>query len=72
MRSTLLFASVLGAMALTVQTAQAQGVRRSTAISVNRGSFTVQPYAGYLVSQSLFEGPLSSSIGPRPSARANC
>jgi hypothetical protein len=35
---------------------------RSSAISVDRGSFAVAPYAGYLVSQSFFDGPLNTSL----------
>jgi hypothetical protein len=45
-----------GASAASAQTP------RSSAISVNRGTFAVAPYAGYLVSQSFFDGPLNSSL----------
>ncbi len=31
-------------------------------ISVNRGNFAITPYAGYLVSQSFFTGPLNSAL----------
>jgi hypothetical protein len=48
--------SLLAASAATAQV-------RSTPISVNRGSFAVAPYAGYLVSQNFFDGPLNTSLG---------
>ena len=32
---------------------------RSSPISVDRGSFAVAPYAGYLITQSFFDGPVA-------------
>jgi hypothetical protein len=59
MRSTILYGSAL-ALAFA-GTAEAQS--RSSAISVNRGSFAIVPYAGYLVAQSFFDGPLNTTLG---------
>ncbi len=59
MRSTVLYASAL-ALAFA-GTAEAQS--RSSAISVNRGSFAIAPFAGYLVNQNFFDGPLNTSLG---------
>jgi hypothetical protein len=41
---------------------------RSSAISVDRGSFAVAPYAGYLISQSFFDGPLNTALSIQSSA----
>ena len=49
------------AMAVAVGSAQAQRPRESS-ITVTRGDFAVMPYAGYLVSSSLFDGPINSSL----------
>lgn len=57
-RSTVLFASVAATLALAGPAA----AQRSSAISISRGSFAVTPYAGYLVSQSFFEGPLNTAL----------
>ena len=57
----LLLASAIAV--LTVSSAAHAQRSRSTPISVNRGSFAVAPYAGYLVSQSFFDGPLGTSLG---------
>lgn len=62
MRSTFLIASVLTALAFTAGSALAQRAPRSSKISVNRGEFAIAPYAGYLVSQTYFEGPLSTEL----------
>ncbi len=57
----LLFASAIAV--LTVSSAAHAQRPRSTPISVNRGSFAVAPFAGYLVNQSFFDGPLGTSLG---------
>ena len=60
MRTRLLLASAVAALAFTsVADAQAP---RSSAIGVTRGSFALAPYAGYLVSQNFFEGPLNTTL----------
>ena len=59
MRSRIL---LMGAVATLAWSQAAQAQARSSAISVNRGLFAVAPYAGYLVSQSFFEGPLNSTL----------
>ena len=41
---------------------------RSSAITVDRGSFAVAPYAGYLITQSFFEGPLNAALSIQSSA----
>jgi hypothetical protein len=56
-------AACAGAIALAFFGDAAAQTPRSSAISVNRGLFAIAPYAGYLVSQSFFEGPLNSSLG---------
>lgn len=61
MRSTIFTASALAALTF-VGVAEAQ-LPRSSAISVNRGSYAIAPYAGYLVSQTFFDGPLNTSLG---------
>ena len=57
MRSTIRMAGVLGVLAF------AGAADAQSPISVNRGNFAVTPYAGYLVSQSFFDGPLNTSLG---------
>lgn len=57
----LLYASAIAVLAVS-SSAHAQRPR-STPISVNRGSFAVAPFAGYLVNQSFFDGPLGTSLG---------
>src|SRR3954469_5549393 len=37
--------------------------RHESAITVNRGQVAIQPFAGYLVTQSYFNGPLNTSLG---------
>lgn len=64
MRYGLLLASV--AALASSSAAHAQGPR-SSAISVDRGSFAVAPYAGYLVSQRLFDGPLNTALSVQSS-----
>jgi hypothetical protein len=59
MRSTILYASAL-ALACA---GSAEAQSRSSAISVNRGSFAIAPYAGYLVAQNFFDGPLNTTLG---------
>ena len=66
MRSSTLFASALAALVFA-DVGEAQ-TPRSSSISVNRGAFAVAPYAGYLVSQNFFEGPLNTSLGIQSSA----
>ncbi|HEY0729179.1 MAG TPA: hypothetical protein VGD38_13965 [Pyrinomonadaceae bacterium] len=61
MRSTTLYAGAFAALAFA-SVGEAQ-TPRSSSISVNRGAFAVAPYAGYLVSQNFFEGPLNTSLG---------
>ena len=63
MRSTLLLAGV-AALAIT---GAAEAQVRSSAISVNRGSFAIAPYAGYLVSQNFFDGPLNTALSVQSS-----
>lgn len=46
------------AVALSVTSVDAQ-----SSITVNRGSFAVVPFAGYLISQNFVEGPLNSTLG---------
>jgi hypothetical protein len=43
--------------------AEAQTPRRSSDITINRGSFAVAPFGGYLLSQRFLDGPLGSSLG---------
>lgn len=56
MRSTIQVAGVVSVLVFA-GAAQAQ-----SPISVNRGNFAITPYAGYLVSQSFFDGPLNTSL----------
>lgn len=67
MRSKLPSALAVLALALSVQQANAQRPVRSSAISVTRGNFAVAPYAGYLVSQTFFEGPLNTKLSVQSS-----
>ena len=59
MRPVILFGS---ALLVCAASASAQ-VPRSTPISVTRGEFSISPYAGYLISESLVEGPLNTALG---------
>jgi hypothetical protein len=61
LRFTLPVATLITALAVSSAPTQAQ---RSSAITVNRGSFAVVPFGGYLLTQSFIEGPLSTSLGP--------
>ena len=63
MRRILVGALAVGAVLLTADATQAQRAPRGSAITVSRGSFSVSPFAGYLVSQNYLEGPLSSTLG---------
>lgn len=60
MRSTILLTSAAAAL---VFAGAAEAQRPSSAISVSRGSFAITPYAGYLVTQNFFEGPLNTTLG---------
>jgi hypothetical protein len=66
MRSLTLSAGALAALVFAgVGEAQTP---RSSSISVNRGAFAVAPYAGYLINQNFFEGPLNTSLGIQSSS----
>jgi hypothetical protein len=65
MRSTILLTSAAAAL---VFAGAAQAQRPSSTISVNRGSYAITPYAGYLVAQNFFEGPLNTSLGIQSSS----
>lgn len=56
MRSTIQVAAVLSVLAFAGE------LQAQSPISVNRGNFAITPYAGYLVSQSFFDGPLNTSL----------
>lgn len=43
--------------------ATAAEAQRSSAITVNRGPFSIAPYAGYLLSESFVDGPLETTLG---------
>jgi hypothetical protein len=60
MRSSSLYAGALSALVFA-SVGEAQ-TPRSSAISVTRGEFAIAPYAGYLVSQNFFDGPLNTSL----------
>jgi hypothetical protein len=60
LRFALPAAFLITAAAVTASGAEAQ---RSSAITIDRGSFAVVPYGGYLVTQSFIEGPVSTSLG---------
>ena len=60
MRATILLTSAAAALAFA---SGAAAQRPSSPISVNRGAFAITPYAGYLVSQDFFDGPLNTSLG---------
>jgi hypothetical protein len=62
MRSNLLSVTVLAVLAISAHEAAAQS-RPLSPITITRGSFSVQPFAGYLMSQSFVEGPLNTRIG---------
>lgn len=49
----------LAVLSVPFRTADAQ---RSTDISISRGAFAIAPYAGYLLSQHFFDGPLGTSL----------
>ena len=46
-----------------VLSATSVDAQRSSAITMNRGSFAVVPFAGYLVSENFVKGPLNTKIG---------
>jgi hypothetical protein len=54
--------AVACAMSLVAASVASAQTPRSSAISVSRGEFAVAPYAGYLISQSFFDGPLNTSL----------
>lgn len=66
MRSITMAAGALTALVFA-SVGEAQTPRSST-IRVNRGDFAVAPYAGYLVSQNFFDGPLNTTLGIQSSA----
>jgi hypothetical protein len=59
MRFKLLMAS---AVTLLAATTSADAQTRSSNITISRGSFTVTPFAGYLLSQRFVDGPLGTSL----------
>jgi hypothetical protein len=61
MRRTTFGIAILGALLVTAA-ADAQ-TPSSSAVPANRGSFGIAPFAGYLVSESLMDGPLNTSLG---------
>ncbi|MGQ0815810.1 MAG: outer membrane beta-barrel protein [Gemmatimonadota bacterium] len=61
MRRTFLFASMLALLA-TAGSAHAQAGRRSSDITISRGSFAIAPFGGYLLSQRFMDGPLGTSL----------
>ncbi len=63
MRSNFMSVTLLAALAVSANDLRAQGPRRSSPITVTRGSFTVAPFAGYLISQDFVDGPLNTSLG---------
>lgn len=60
MRTGLVGALLVGGVLLLPDAAAAQ---HSSAITVDRGSFAIVPFAGYLVSENFVEGPLNTSLG---------
>ena len=62
MRARIVGATVLGTLVFSVGVGEAQGRREST-ISVNRGSFAIVPFGGYLIGENFVEGPLNTSLG---------
>ena len=60
MRSTFVLAGLIGLVA--AGSADAQAPRRSSDISISRGSFAVAPFGGYMLSQRFIDGPLGSSL----------
>ena len=60
MRSHFVLAGLMGLAA--AGSAEAQAPHRSSDISIARGSFAVTPFAGYLLSQRLVDGPLGSTL----------
>jgi hypothetical protein len=66
MRSITYFAGSI-AVLLVATSGRAQAPRKQTSLSVNRGSFAVSPYAGYLVSQTFLTGPLDSKLSVQSS-----
>jgi hypothetical protein len=48
--------------ALTVGAVPA-AAQKSSAIPINRGPFSIAPYAGYLITESFIEGPLDIGLG---------
>lgn len=62
MRALTLFAGAAIAFASTAASAQAQRIPRANTITIDRGQFSITPYAGYLLSQNFLKGPLSSTL----------
>lgn len=62
MRTMIVGATVVGALLAVVGTGHAQR-RTESAITVNRGSFAIAPFGGYLVGENFVEGPLNTSLG---------
>jgi hypothetical protein len=59
LRYALPAATLITALAVSVTGVEAQ---RSSAITVNRGSFAIVPFGGYLVTQPFIEGPANTSL----------
>ena len=59
MRFALSAAALVTALAVTATETQAQ---KSSAITIDRGSFAVVPFGGYLLTQPFLEGPVSTSL----------
>jgi hypothetical protein len=64
MRSLVLAATAgaLVALVLTADGAKAQAVARNT-VAISRGSFEVEGFGGFLLSQKFIDGPFGSNIG---------
>lgn len=60
MRSTIVLAGLIGLVA--AGSAHAQAPRRSSDISISRGSFAIAPFGGYMLSQRFIDGPLGTSL----------
>jgi hypothetical protein len=63
MKTRFLFVLCTLASLLASTAAHAQRPRRESAITINRGSMTIEPFAGYLVTQRFIDGPLGSGLG---------
>lgn len=60
---------LITAAALTVAVGSASGQKaRESSITIRRGEFAVAPYAGYMVTQKFFDGPLNSALNVQGSS----